>query len=367
MAIRVSSAGETNVGRKREHNEDSIHVPVDQRLAIVADGKIVGYNVTAGGGMGMTHGEPDTYPRPGTILGFCPPDQVVDVAEKILTVQRDFGDRSDRKHARLKYTMDRMGNDAFLGHLNARLSTPLEPARAFKFDSAGDRFGWSQSLDGLWHYGLFVESGRVQGRQSEGLKAFAGLGIGRFVITANQNLCLSGIPAERKAEVEAIAAEYGLDAKAGGLARNAIACVALPTCGLALAESERYLPSLIARLEDVLEPLGLRDEDIVIRMTGCPNGCGRPYIAEIGLVGRTPGVYNLYLGASHTAMRMNKLYKRDVNGDQIVAALTPLFQSFAEDRQPGEKFGDFVVRTGVVAETVTGLDFHENLSPELRS
>jgi len=336
-------------------------------IAIVADGKIVGYNVTAGGGMGMTHGEPDTYPRPGTILGFCPPDQVVDVAEKLLTVQRDFGDRSDRKHARLKYTMDRMGNDAFLGHLNARLSTPLEPARAFKFDSAGDRFGWSQSTDGLWHYGLFVESGRVQGRQSEGLKAFAGLGIGRFVITANQNLCLSGIPAERKAEVEAIAAEYGLDAKAGGLARNAIACVALPTCGLALAESERYLPSLIARLEDVLEPLGLRDEDIVIRMTGCPNGCGRPYIAEIGLVGRTPGVYNLYLGASHTAMRMNKLYKRDVNGDQIVAALTPLFQSFAKDRQPGEKFGDFVVRTGVVAETVTGLDFHENLSPELRS
>ena len=178
---------------------------------------------------------------------------------------------------------------------------------------------------------------------------------------------LADIPAAKRDAVAAVIAEYGLDQKAGGLRRNAIACVALPTCGLALAESERYLPHLITRLERILDGLGLGDEDITIRMTGCPNGCGRPFMSEIGLVGRTPGLYNLYLGASHTAMRMNKLYKRDVGEEAIVTVLKHIFEAFASDRQPGEKFGDFVVRTGVVAETIGGLDFHENLSPELRS
>ncbi len=336
-------------------------------IAIVEHDRVIGYTVAAGGGMGMTHGEPDTYPRPGDIIGFCPPEQVTDVAEKIVTVQRDFGDRSDRKHARLKYTMDRMGVGAFVDAVNARLATPLQPARDFAFVSAGDKLGWETSADGRSHFSLYVESGRISGRQMEGLHKIAKLDAGRFIITANQNLVLAAIPPARRDAVAAVIAEYGLDQKAGGLRRSAIACVALPTCGLALAESERYLPHLITRLEGVLDRLGLGDEDITIRMTGCPNGCGRPYMSEIGLVGRTPGLYNLYLGASHTAMRMNKLYKRDVGDDAIVAALTPLFASFARDRQPGEKFGDFVVRTGVVAQTVTGLDFHENLSPELRS
>ena len=336
-------------------------------IAIVENDRVIGYNVAAGGGMGMTHGEPDTYPRPGDIIGFCLPEQVTDVAEKIVTVQRDFGDRSDRKHARLKYTMDRMGVDVFAGAVNARLVTPLQPARDFAFVSAGDKLGWEEGPDGLSHFVLYVESGRIAGRQMEGLHNVAKIDAGRFIITANQNLVLADIPAAKRGAVAAMIAEYGLDQKAGGLRRSAIACVALPTCGLALAESERYLPHLITRLEGVLQRLGLADEEIIIRMTGCPNGCGRPFMAEIGLVGRTPGVYNLYLGASHTAMRMNKLYKRDVGDDAIVAALTPLFETFAKDRQPGEKFGDFVVRTGVVAATVTGLDFHANLSPELRS
>lgn len=336
-------------------------------IAIVENDKVVGYNVVAGGGMGMTHGEVDTYPRPGTIIGFCTPDQVTDVAEKIVTVQRDFGDRSDRKHARLKYTMDRMGVNVFIDAVNARLKTPMQQARDFAFVSAGEKLGWETGADGLSHFGAYIESGRISGRQLEGLRKIAELDAGRFMITANQNLVLAEIPAAKRSDVAALVAEYGLDSKAGGLRRSAIACVALPSCGLALAESERYLPSLIGRLETVLERLGLAEEEIIIRMTGCPNGCGRPYMAEIGLVGRTPGVYNLYLGASHTAMRMNKLYKRDVDDAAIVAALTPLFESFAKDRLPGEKFGDFVVRTGVVAETITGLDFHENLSAELRS
>ena len=332
-------------------------------IAIVEQGKIIGYNVAAGGGMGMTHGEPDTYPRPADIIGFCPPEQVTDVAEKIVTVQRDFGDRSDRKHARLKYTMDRMGTEAFVGYVNARLATPLQPARDFAFTATGDKLGWT---DGS-HFTLYVESGRIGGPMLAGLHKIAELNAGRFIITANQNLVLADIPAGKRDAVAALIAEYRLDQKAGGLRRNAIACVALPTCGLALAESERYLPHLIGRLEEVLNRLGLGEEDITIRMTGCPNGCGRPYMSEIGLVGRTPGVYNLYLGASHTSMRMNKLYKRDVGEEAIVAALSPLFEAFARDRQPRETFGDFVVRTNVVAETVTGLDFHENLSSELRS
>ena len=336
-------------------------------IAIVSDGEIVGYNVAAGGGMGMTHGEPDTYPRPGDIIGFCTQDQVNDVAEKVVTVQRDNGDRSDRKHARLKYTMDRMGVDKFVAAVNDRLNVKLHPARDFAFESTGDRFGWSKGADGKSHFVLYVESGRIGGTMLTGLHKIAELGVGRFIITANQNLALADIPATSHDAVAALIAEYGLDQKAGGLRRNAIACVALPTCGLALAESERYLPHLITRLEAVLERLGLAEEDITIRMTGCPNGCGRPYMSEIGLVGRTPGVYNLYLGASHTSMRMNKLYKRDVGDDAIVAALAPLFEAFATDRQPRERFGDFVVRTGVVVRTNTGLDFHENLSPELRS
>ncbi len=336
-------------------------------IAVVENDRIVGYNVAAGGGMGMTHGEPDTYPRAATIVGFCPPEQVTEIAEKIVSVQRDFGDRSDRKHARLKYTIDRMGIDVFLGSVDARLSTPLQPARDVAFVSAGDRLGWHESADGCAHFAMYVESGRIAGRQLQGLHAVAACDAGRFVITPNQNLVLADIPPDKRAAVAAIVAEYELDHTAGGLRRSAIACVALPTCGLALAESERYLPHLLTRLESVLNRLGLAEEEIVIRMTGCPNGCGRPYMAEIGLVGRSPGLYNLYLGASRTAMRMNKLYKRDVGEEAIVAALTPLFEAFAQTRQPGEAFGDFVVRTGVVAETIAGLDFHENLSPELRS
>jgi sulfite reductase (NADPH) hemoprotein beta-component len=164
--------------------------------------------------------------------------------------------------------------------------------------------------------------------------------------------------------VQKLLAAHGLDAEFSGLRRSAMACVALPTCGLALAESERYLPDLVSRLETELERFGLRDDEITIRMTGCPNGCARPYISEIGLVGRTPGVYNLYLGGAHEGVRLNKLHRRDVNGDAIVAALSPLFEAYAKKRKSNERFGDFVIRTGVVAETTAGVNFHENLSAQ---
>jgi sulfite reductase (NADPH) hemoprotein beta-component len=334
-------------------------------IAIEEGGRIVGYNVVAGGGMGMTHGEPDTFPRTGDVIGFCTPDQAVNVAEKVVTVQRDFGDRSDRKHARLKYTMERMGIAAFRGEVERRLGYTLSEARPYSFTGNGDRLGWAQGDNGAWHYTLFVENGRVS-QQLDGLHAIAELDIGRFIITPNQNLVLADIPVDRKAEVEALLSAHGLDRSVSGLRRNALACVALPTCGLALAESERYLPDLITRLENELEQSGLAQDDITIRMTGCPNGCARPYLAEIGLVGRTPGIYNLYLGGAFNGARMNKLYRRDVNGDAIVAALAPLFRGYATQREPAESFGDFVIRAGHVRPTTAGNRFHADLGPELQ-
>ncbi|HEX2941774.1 MAG TPA: NADPH-dependent assimilatory sulfite reductase hemoprotein subunit, partial [Rhodopila sp.] len=337
-------------------------------IAIVENGRIVGYNVTAGGGMGMTHGETDTYPRAGSVIGFCRPENVRDVAESVVTVQRDYGDRSDRKHARLKYTIDRMGLDRFTALVAERLAVPLEPARAYAFTAMGDRLGWAEEADGTAHYTLFVENGRVHDlpgrRLLTGLRAIAALDIGRFIITANQNLVLADIPADRRAEVAALLTEYELDGGVTGLRRNAMACVALPTCGLALAESERYLPGLITRLEQELERVGLAEDDISIRMTGCPNGCARPYMSEIGLVGRTPGIYNLYLGGGHDGRRLSKLHRKDVDGDAIVAALAPLFAVYAQERAEGESFGDYVIRAGIVHETKAGLDFHDNVAAE---
>lgn len=338
-------------------------------IAIEEAGAVVGYNVVIGGGMGMTHGEPETYPRNGDVIGYCPADQAVDVAEKTITVQRDFGDRSNRKQARLKYTIDRMGLDAFVAALNARLSSPLQQARPYHLTSMGDGLGWVEGDDGQFHFTLFVENGRIHDlpdrRLLTGLRAIARLGVGRFIITANQNLTLADIPPASRSVVAGLLADYRLDQPVGGLRRNAMACVALPTCGLALAESERYLPDLLTRLEDVLERHGLRDDEISIRMTGCPNGCARPYMAEIGLVGRSPGLYNLYLGGAHGGARLSKLHRRDVDDAGIVAALAPLFESYARERTPDEHFGDYVIRAGIVCRTVTGLDFHQNLASEL--
>jgi sulfite reductase (NADPH) hemoprotein beta-component len=316
----------------------------------------------------MTHGEPETFPRTGDVVGFCTPDQAVNVAEQVVTVQRDFGNRSDRKQARLKYTIERIGLPAFRAELERRLGYALAPVRDFALTGNGDRLGWVEGDDGRWHFALFVENGRVHDsgdrRLLSGLHAIAELGVGRFILTPNQNLVVADVPAERRSEVDALVREYGLDVSLSGLRRNALACVALPTCGLALAESERYLPGLISRLEEGLDQVGLAQDDITIRMTGCPNGCARPYLAEIGLVGRSPGVYNLYLGGAFDGTRMNKLYRKDVDDDAIVASLTPLFRDYAEHRSGGERFGDFAIRAGHIRPTVSGRTFHEDVAVE---
>jgi sulfite reductase (NADPH) hemoprotein beta-component len=349
------------------HNDIDVFAQDLGFIAILENDRIVGYNVAVGGGMGMTHGEPETYPRIADVIGYCPAEQVIEVAEKTVTVQRDYGDRSNRKHARVKYTIDSMGIDRFVALINERLSVPLEPARPYSFTGNGDRLGWAVDDDGVSHFTLFIENGRIKGEPLAALHEIASLDVGRFVMTANQNLILADIPVTSREAVQSILTRYGLDGGVSPLRRSSMACVALPTCGLALAESERYLPDLMTRLEDAFDAAGLRDDEITIRMTGCPNGCARPYVSEIGLVGRTPGLYNLYIGGAHEGHRMSKLYKRDVDGDGIVAALAPLFRAYATDRQQNEHFGDFVIRAGFVRPTINGLDFHDNLSEELRT
>jgi sulfite reductase (NADPH) hemoprotein beta-component len=326
------------------------------------EGGVSGWNVTVGGGMGMAHGDTGTYPRTADVMAFCTTAQAIDVAEKVVLVQRDFGDRSLRKHARLKYTIDDRGIAWFRAEVENRLGYRLEDPRPVAFTSTGDRYGWTQDWRGLWHYTLFIENGRVgdtpERPMRTGLRRIAEIHDGEFRLTPNQNLIIANVRPENKAEIERSLKEHGLTNDWSGLRVNAMACVALPTCGLALAESERYLPALIDALDDVLDEAGLRQDEIVIRMTGCPNGCARPYLAEIGLVGRGPGTYHLYLGAAFDGTRLNKLYREDVGHDAIVEALRPLLKAYATEREGGERFGDFVIRKGVVRPTLAGRDFH---------
>lgn len=328
-------------------------------------GKVTGYNVTVGGGMGMTHGEPETYPRTADVMGYCTVKQAVEVAEKVVMVQRDHGDRSNRKHARLKYTIEDHGIDWFRAEVEKRLGYKLKKPKPFKFTSTGDRYGWVKDHTGNWHYTLFIENGRIKDtpdkQMKEGLAEIAKIHKGDFRLSSNQNVVIANVGSRQKKAIDALLKKYGLDNSFSALRLNGMACVSLPTCGLGLAESERYLPDLITDLEETLEGAGLRDDEIVIRMTGCPNGCARPYLAEIGLVGRGPGTYNLYLGAAFDGSRLNKLYRRDVKHDGILTALTPLIERYAKERTKGERFGDFVIRTGVIAATTAGSNFHENL------
>ena len=329
-----------------------------------AQNEVAGWNVTVGGGMGMTHGEPDTYPRVADVLGFCRTEDALAVAEAVVTVQRDWGDRANRKHARLKYTIEDRGLDNFREQVERRSGVELDPPQPFSFTSTGDRYGWTEGPTS--HLTLYIESGRVRDFASgaqmlTGLRRMASLHDGDFRITPNQNLVIANVAEPNRSEIERIASDHGLLAPRSGLRRNSMACVALPTCGLALAESERYLPDLVLALEERLATHGIEKDDIVIRMTGCPNGCARPYLAEIGLVGRGPGRYNLYLGAAYDGSRLSKLYREDLDHAGIVSVLDPVFAAYAAKRHDGERFGEFVIRAGFVERSGNGRDFHTNI------
>ncbi|RDS80650.1 assimilatory sulfite reductase (NADPH) hemoprotein subunit [Dyella psychrodurans] len=331
-------------------------------IAIIEHGELLGFNVAVGGGMGASHGDPSTYPRLGSVIGFVVPEQLLRTAEGVIEVQRDQGDRKERKHARLKYTIDRLGLPAFKAELERRIGFSLQPSRAFRFDHNGDRYGWTEGDVGRWHLTLQIESGRLADLPGQphlsGLRAIAEVHQGDFRLTCNQNLIVANVPATQRAQIDALVAEHKLDGhrRLSGIRQHAVACVALPTCGLAMAESERYLPQLLPKLEALLDRHGLRDEPILLRLSGCPNGCSRPYLGEIALIGRAIGRYDLRLGADFAGRRLNRTLRENVDETEILRELDTLFARYASERQEGERFGDFLVRSDVLPAARHAID-----------
>ena len=320
-------------------------------IGVVENGQLIGYNLCVGGGMGRSHGNVTTYPRLADVLGFFAAQHIVDIAKAVLTLHRDFGDRTDRKRARLKYVVQDRGVDWTRAEIEQRAGIKLEPARATRFTTMSDDYGWHRALDGTHFLTLFVETGRIKDTSAIGQKTalrrvaekFADI---EFRLTANQNVILANVNDADKVAINAIFAEHGVktENQASLLHGNSMACPALPTCGLALAESERMLPGLVDRIEKLCGNLGLGSEEIVIRSTGCPNGCARPYMAEIAFVGKAPGRYQLWLGGNASGTRLNKIYKDVIKEADVETELGPLFARFAKERHTGERFGDWCER-----------------------
>jgi sulfite reductase (NADPH) hemoprotein beta-component len=333
-------------------------------IAIVEDGKLIGFNVAIGGGMGSSHGDKETYPQLAKVIGFCTPDQIQDVAEKVITIQRDYGNRSERKNARFKYTVDRLGLETVKDELENRLGWSLGEAKPYHFDDNGDRYGWVKGVQGKWHYTLYIQNGRVADSDDYKLKTalreIAKVHKGEFRVTANQNVIIADVPSQKKKKINELIEQYGLTdgSHYSALRRSSMACVALPTCGLAMAEAERYLPKLIDKIEDILDENGLRDKEITIRMTGCPNGCARPGLGEIAFMGKAVGKYNMYLGAAFDGSRLNKMYRENIGEQEILSELRVILSRYAKEREQEEHFGDFVIRAGIVQATTDGTNFH---------
>ncbi|QWQ27721.1 assimilatory sulfite reductase (NADPH) hemoprotein subunit [Bacillus sp. JNUCC-22] len=334
-------------------------------IAIVEEGRLIGFNVAIGGGMGMTHGDTATYPQLSKVIGFCKPEQLYDVAEKTITIQRDYGNRSVRKNARFKYTVDRLGLENVKAELENRLGWQLDEAKPYHFDHNGDRYGWVKGVKGKWHFTMFIEGGRVTDYENyklmTGLREIAKVHTGDFRLTSNQNLIIGNVSSQKKNQISALIEQYGLTdgRQHSALRRSSMACVALPTCGLAMAEAERYLPKLIDKIEDIVDENGLRDEEITIRMTGCPNGCARHALGEIGFIGKAPGKYNMYLGAAFDGSRLSKMYRENIGEEEILSELRTILPRYAKEREEGEHFGDFVIRAGIIKATTDGTNFHE--------
>jgi sulfite reductase (NADPH) hemoprotein beta-component len=320
-------------------------------IAIIENEQVAGYNVCVGGGMGRSHGNVQTFPRLADVVGFIKPEKLIDVAKAVLTIHRDFGDRTDRKHARLKYVVQERGVDFIRSEIEQRAKVKLETPRDFKFTTTGDLYGWHKQIDGNWFLGLFVEMGRVKDTEQQRMKTalrqvaekFSGI---EFRLSANQNVILANVAEADRAAINDLLTQHGVktENQARALHASAMGCPALPTCGLSLAESERYLPGLIDRIEKLCDEAGIGGEEIVIRMTGCPNGCARPYMAELGFVGKGPGRYQVWLGADAAGMRLNRIWKDVVKDAEMETELGPLLTRYAKERNAGERFGDWCHR-----------------------
>lgn len=327
-------------------------------IAVIENNKLKGFNIAAGGGLSSTHGNPNTYARLATVLGFVNTENVLKAVYEVMTIQRDYGNRGDRKLARLKYTIDKFGVDAFRTELEKRCGFQLEEAKSYIFTDRKDHYGWKQNHEGKWYYSVFIENGRVLDDETIALKTalfeIAKTGKANFRFTGNQNLILADIEEADKAVVEELLIKFGVIAHtddAGALRKNAMACVAFNTCPLALAEAQRYLPSLIDKIEPLLKKHSLQNEEIILRMTGCPNGCGRSPVAEIGFVGTAYGQYNLHIGGDRVGERLNTKYKDSLNEEQILITLDELFKVYRTERKAGETFGDFSNRKWIITET----------------
>ncbi len=353
--------GETYLPRKFKvafavppHNDVDVFAHDLGCIAVLEDGELAGFNISVGGGMGATHGDATTYPLLGQLIGFVTPDQLFDVAEAVLTTQRDFGNRTERKRARLKYTIEDRGLDWFKSEVEQRAGFALATARPFSFEHNGDRFGWIEGHEGRWHLTLRIEAGRIADRGGathlRGLREIAHIHRGDFRLTPNQNLVIANVHADDRAAIDELIASHQLDLhrRASPLRLSALACVALPTCGLAMAEAERYLPDLLGKIEILLSKHDLVDAPIHLRISGCPNGCSRPYLGEIALVGKAPGRYNLMLGADRRGQRLNVLHRENIDESAILDELDSLFARYAAERNAAEGFGDFLVRAKVV-------------------
>jgi sulfite reductase (NADPH) hemoprotein beta-component len=329
-------------------------------IAIGGPDGLEGFNVAIGGGMGRTDQAPETYPRLASVIGFVPADRVFACADAVMTVQRDYGDRKDRQHARFKYTIDDKGLDWVKAEIERNMGAAFEEARPYSFTSNGDSYGWNTTPDRRHHRTVIIENGRLDLKLLDALRDIARVHHGTFRLTANQNVIIAGVKTEDRPAIDAILAEHWPDIdQFSVLRRNAIACVAFPTCGLAMAESERYLPTLLDKIEAILAENGLSEEPITVRMSGCPNGCSRPFFAEIGLTGRAPGKYNLYLGGGFHGERLNRMIRENVGEPVILEVLTETIARYAREREPGEHFGDFTIRAGIVREVTEGRFFND--------
>ena len=346
------------------HNDVDIHANDLNFVAISDHGKLVGFNVLVGGGLAMTHGDTSTYPRKASDFGFIPLSHVLEVAAAVVSTQRDWGNRVNRKHAKTKYTLERVGIAAFKAEVEQRAGIKFGKVRPYAFTSRGDRFGWVEGIDGKHHLTLFIENGRLldfPGKPLKtGMREIAKVHQGDFRLTANQNLIIAGVPASEKARIEGLARKFGLlDDGVSEQRKQSMACVSLPTCPLAMAEAERMLPAFVTDIEGLLGKHSLADDAIIFRVTGCPNGCGRAMLAEVGLVGKAPGRYNLHLGGNREGTRIPRMYQENITEQQILAELDTLIGRWATERNKKECFGDFVVRAGIVAPVIdSAKDFY---------
>ncbi len=334
------------------NNDVDLHANDMNFVAVAENGKLVGFNLLLGGGLSIDHGNKATYARTASEIGFLPLDKTLDVAEAVVTTQRDWGNRTDRKNAKTKYTLERVGVDVFKAEVEKRAGIRFNPIRPYEFTTRGDRFGWIKGIDGKWHLTLFIENGRLldspQASIKTGVAEIAKIHQGDFRLTANQNLIIAGVPEDQKQAIETLARAHGLMESVTTQRENSMACVAFPTCPLAMAEAERFLPAFVDEVEKIMARHHMADEHIVLRVTGCPNGCGRALLAEAGLVGKAPGRYNLHLGGNRIGTRIPRMYRENITPEEVLAVLDELIGRWATERQAEEGFGDFLIRSEVV-------------------